>query len=240
MSKKETAFIKQWDNEKKGKTLDDIKEKRRIEMHEKNKINFPREKTEGIHPAELPKFEGSKKNFWSPQIRAKQGLNETSYRKLWQTRKFYSKNEDLYLNETASDTKLPLPDPFKVNYVPIKRKTEITSKETLKKPSSKFSTEVYHRLGGKKVPHPKWTEIEHLSRAKKHGLRSYEEYEVYYPCQNDYNGLYSSFTKDKVFHADQTYKSVNLSKSSADWESIQLTSQSVKEDRLKSKFQSDK
>lgn len=80
-----------------------------------NEKFFDNNFVKGIHKPELPSFKNNAEVLLGIDTDCEQ-----SFRKLWQDRKFWAKNDQMFLNEVESNDKQANPDPFKTTHVPIK------------------------------------------------------------------------------------------------------------------------
>jgi hypothetical protein len=116
--------------EPEGKSLKGMKEEYRDARVKMNKNFFAEKFVSGIHKEELPKFATAKKPFWSPgSPKAKNG--ETSFRKLWQERKFWAKTDGMFCNEIECNDTMPEPDEFKKTFVKQVKKDGVSDKPNL-------------------------------------------------------------------------------------------------------------
>jgi len=107
-----------------GKTKKAIEERRKQEMHESNVRLFGRQ-TIGVHGCELPKFSNQQESreWWKKKFEYVQNPNYQSAKQLKQDRKFWAKNDLMYLSDTNFE---PGPeDDFKQTFVKKDRKNSV-------------------------------------------------------------------------------------------------------------------
>lgn len=191
LKEKENAFLQEVFSGAEGKSLKQMKQARKEDKKRLNTLFFDDRFVKGIHKPELPSFQGH-----ADKLLGKPSDAEQSFRKLWQDRQFWAKNDALFLNEVESNDKQGPSDAFKVEHVPIKRKLEVV-KEFPQNKTIAFPRKPAD--WGAKLSTISWTNQEYYLRAKKHGTRHFEEYPEAVEFSTDLNPLYSSFAKDACF-----------------------------------------
>jgi hypothetical protein len=126
-----------------------------------------------------------------------------SFRKLWQDRKYWAKNDDIYLSEIESNNKEASKDVFKQEYIPKLRKMMVSEDP------QKSTAIPIQKITSPKKYEPKWTTEEDKVRGRKYGTRSYEEYPIVDPSSTDFNLMYSSFSGDLKYQPEE-FHSNNL------------------------------
>lgn len=182
-----------------SKTFTQIKEERRKALVKANSGMFNENYCPGIHATQLPKFETMYKNF----LKKGPGMNRvnSTLRKV-----------DKIMKTMEPETLIF--DPYSREYHPQKRKTEVSPDTHQVVPHSSYLEKKLYLSDvemGAIAPKKIWSEVERDVRCKKFDVRSFNEYDEDQPHSNDFNAMYSSFTKDSKYEPPR-FEASNRSK----------------------------
>lgn len=126
---REDCYLRLCYKEVDGKTKRQLQEDRKKEMLDYNMKTFGKVSI-GVHGKELPRYSDDEgmKEWWKLQKGYQENPHYQSAKQMHQDKKYWAKNDELYLSDIRHPSEPAPQDPFKTTHIRVTKKSEVKEK----------------------------------------------------------------------------------------------------------------